>query len=435
MIYGRKLLSLVEQANNHPDKHPDGYEGTFRKMLGLVRDPVTWALKFEPKAQEFSAKDFNFQELTESFLGRHGRVSESEVTEQMQRLPMVRAQIALKMAEAEGHVVLPSHFAHISAYSSTVVGLLDAMALEAYQSPVFIGDQIFQDEETRMNGGKRIGIMNDGQWGDDLIDGEPYPTVGLKETYVSIPDNQRRGNTIQLNVKDLIYDRTGTVQEKAVMAGDAPRRGKEIKEADVFVGAVNPFSRDGQASNTYLDAAGAVPNNFVNSRVLPLDTFLDIDTAAIMLQSNVDPGTGFEIEMPEPYQVAVFPHQWMQLLAISRSTEVETRLADGTSTQIRRFQSPLVGINPVKLSMLWYNRALAAIGSASPAQNRWWISSDFKRTFRYRTLIPYQTREAPLSSEDVRRDIVLVRVALEHGVPYVLEPRYTGMLTEEDITP
>jgi hypothetical protein len=136
----------------------------------------------------------------------------------------------------------------------------------------------------------------------------------------------------------------------------------------------------------------------------------------------------------EPYEVAVMPHQWLEVMTIAKATEVETRTQ--SAVQIRRSQNPLYAISPMKLTRLWYNLMLDSLGSGSDtnAPNRWWMGK-FKKAFCYRQLVPFQSVEAPLSSEDVRRDIILVRVSMEHGVPFTKEPRYSYMGTSEDITP
>jgi hypothetical protein len=59
----------------------------------------------------------------------------------------------------------------------------------------------------------------------------------------------------------------------------------------------------------------------------------------------------------------------------------------------------------------------------------------FKRGFAYRTLVPFQSGEAPLSSEDTRRNIVMIRYSQEIGTPMVKEPRWAGMFSSEDLSP
>lgn len=435
-INGDRLFKLFEQAMNNKGDDPSrpyrgltGYRRQLHDLLGITEGPGG-EQRLDPAARAIHANDFSVGEVMHAFLPR--RFAPQDLARALSAVQARRGDQAMQLAEAEGHVVLPSHFAHISAFSDTIGGLIEAWALESYQNPVFVGDQLFEEKESRMNGGKAIGVMNDGRAGDNLIDGEPYPTVGLKETAVDIPDNKRRGNVIQINEKDFIYDRTETVREKAETAGEAVRRLKEVDQAKVFLGITNNYSRDGVANNTYLDAAGDLPNNYVNSQVNELVNFLSVDTAIQLFGGNTDPGTGFEIELAEPYQIAVMPQNYANAMTVAKAVTIERRTA--TSTEIVTTENPLAAIEPIKLTRLWFNLLVAAGVSAANAAARWFVG-DFKRAFKYRVIIPYENREAPLSSEDVRRDIILVRVAREHGVAFVAEPRWTSQQTKEDVTP
>lgn len=425
LIRGEKLVNLFEQTMNakpgDEDRGVPGYTRTVRRMLGIVEGSGMTEPRIDHAAREMAPTDFSFGELWRAFKPR--RMSDGELPMAMYRTQM------LGLAEAEGHVVMPSHFANISAFSATVAGLLDAMIIDAYVQPQFKGDQFFPEEDSRMDGGNAVGIMNDGEAGDNLNYGEAYPTVGLKETKVSVPTNQRRGNTIQINELDFVFDRTQKIQEMAVNAGTAVRRLKEIAQAKVFLGITNNYSRDGNTADTYQKVAGFVPVNYVNALgTLPLTGFADIQTAKVTLSSNRDPGTGFEIEMPTPIQVAVMPQNILNLMTIARATEIETRSTD--QTRIFRAENPLFAVEPVELPMLWYNLLVASGVSTTNAAGRWY-AGDWRKTFRYRRIIPFESREAPLSSEDVRRDIVLIRVAREIGVPFAWEPRYSFQATVE----
>lgn len=436
MIHGEKLYNIFEQAVNEPENSTNprglnGYRERLRAMLGIV-EQADGGMSLDLKTREMDPREFSFAEVAQEFLPRRFRAKDVPAmiyTAQQMRMTQI--------AEAEGYVVLPSHFSAISAFSDTVAGLMDAMILEGYMEPDYNGDDFFETVESRMNGGKMIGVMNDGEAGDDLLDGEPYPTVGLKETFVDIPDNKRRGNTIQLNLKTLIYDRTDQIQDACVKAGNAVKRIRHLDQGRVFMGITNTYSRDGNASNTYLDARGDIPNDYINSALIDLEDWTDIDEAVQIMESNTDPGTGFEVEFGEPYAVAVMPQQWLKLQTIVRATEVETRTQ--SAVEIRRASNPLYSIAPMKLSRSWYNLLLASLGSGSDtnAPQRWWLApkAGFKKAFKYRQIIPFQSNEAPLSSEDVRRDIILIRVAMEHGVAFTAEPRYAGMFSVEDLTP
>ncbi len=413
-----KLLKLYEQHMT-ANTGAAGYRTQLREMLGIEEaDDGTPKLN---RDRVIDPVNVSLSDVARVFLGRSAGASD------VRRAFALREQYGT-FAEAEGAVVLPSHFAKISVFTDTVAGLVDALVMEAYTAPEFIGDSLMEVKQERVNGGKMIGVMNDGATSDDLLDGEPYPTVGLKETYVEVPDNQRFGNVIQINEKTFIYDRTDMLESSCKNAGTAVRRKKELRQADCVLGITNTYSRDGNASNTFLTSVGDVPNNFVNSSTNELTDYSNIDTAYQLLEGNTDPGTGFEITVPAP-QLLVMPQREMRTKSILQPEWVRQASNSG-NTLTQTGQSLVRPVELIVASRVWYNRLIAASVSTTNAPARWHLG-DFKRAFRYRQIIPFQVTSAPLSSEDARRDIVGIWVAREHGVPFVKEPRFCYRGTKE----
>ncbi|AMV26112.1 hypothetical protein VT84_17065 [Gemmata sp. SH-PL17] len=414
-----KLKQILEQ-NMNEGRGLAGYRGQLREMFGITEDDN--GSPFLNRAERLiDPLQLDAREIAIAFLGRE--VGGSDI----RRAFALREQYG-SFSEAEGAVVLPSHFAKISAFTDTVAGLVDALTMEAYTAPEFIGDSLMEVKQERVNGGKMIGVMNDGNVSGDLLDGEPFPTVGLKETYVEVPDNQRYGNVIQINEKTFIYDRTDMLESACKNAGTAVARNKEVRQADCVLGVTNTYSRDGNAANTYLAAAGEIPNNYVNSSTNELTNYASIDTGFQILEGNTDPGTGFEITVPAP-QLLVMPQRQMNLESVLYP-EFIRRATDAGSTLTQTQRSLIRPINPVILSRIWYNRLIAAGVSTTNAPARWYMG-DPKRAFRYRQIIPFQVNSAPLSSEDARREIVGIWVAREHGVPFTKEPRFMYRGTKE----
>src|SRR5262245_39528690 len=412
LVYAHKLKKLLD-AQLKAGHGVAAYRNQFRGLLGLVeQDSGDQAI--DASQAEISAKDVSLQDVAHSFLGPGYR----------DVLPQVGRMVEhFRLREAEGHVVLPSHFSNISAFLDTIGGLIDALVMEAYQMPEFIGDQLFETQEARVNGGKMIGVRNDGGVNEtSLLEGEAYPTVGLQEAWVDVPNNERFGNVIQINERCFLYDLTGQVQQMATSAGEAVRRKKEIRQADTFLGITNTYARDNAPSTTYLSAAGALPNNYVNASQNDLVDWEDIDEAANVLEGNVDPSTGFEISVDRNFDLAIMPQRFLRASTIVKQVTVE-RLTQGGN--MRSFApDPLFPLNLIRLSRLFYNRLVLSGVSATNAVARWHMGN-FRRAFKYRQIVPFQTIDAPLSSEDTRRDIVMIRVARELGVPFVAEPRWS----------
>ncbi len=416
---GDKLRKLWEQ-NVNEGRGAVGYRAQLREMFGIGEDD-NGCPTLNRSDRMVNPQNLDVREVAMAFLGRGFGGSD------------VRAALALReqfgrLDEAEGATVLPSHFSRISAFNDTIAGLVDALTMEAYTAPEFIGDKLMEVKQERVNGGKMIGVMNDGGVSGDLLDHEPYPTVGLKETYIEVPDNQRYGNVIQINEKTFIYDRTDLLESSCKNAGTAVARQKELRQADTVLGITNTYSRDGATANTYQTSAGAQPNDYVNGSTNELTDYSSIDAGYQILEGNTDPGTGWEITVPAP-QILIMPQREMKTKSILYPEWVRQSSNSG-NTLTQTGQSLVRPVELIVASRIWYNRLIAASVSTTNAPARWYLG-DFRRAFRYRQIIPFQVNSAPLSSEDVRRDIVGIWVAREHGVPFTKEPRYVYRGTKE----
>lgn len=421
MIHGVKLQRLYEQhMESDPERGSLNFGAEMHGLLG-ISEGADGQKRIDYKARALNPREFSLQEVAYGLLGRDymSRIREAFHVAQVYRL-----------YEADGHAVLPSHFSNINAFTSTVTGLLEAMVLEALDNPEFIGDQMVQTEPTRVNGGKAIGVRNDGTGGEDnLLDDEPYPMVGLKETWVDVPENERHGQAVQLNEKVFLYDRTGQVQGAVDNASKSTLRQKEIRIADMVLGITNPYVRDGQASNTYRTAAGDAPNNYINSSTNEFVNRTDLQEAMNIMNGNVDPHTGWEVTVPlQGSKLLVDIDEVMKTREVLRATEVERRY--DTQSIIQRGPNPLEYVPDVVASKLWYNRLRNAGVSVANSHARWYWGQ-FPKAFKYRQLIPFQSQPAPLSAEEVRRDIVGVWVVREHGVGYVASPWHVYRGTKE----
>jgi len=387
-----------------------------RRLCGITTDEFGRTV-FDAKEQALDASEFNFTEMAESMLGYNWRDE------------LVRykdAQISGNVKEAEGGVVMPSHFLNINAFSMAVGGLLDAQIMAAYSVPQFIGDNFVTVSPTRTNGGKKIGVKMDGALRDQsrLASGEPYPTVGLVEDWITVPQNERRGLTIQVNQETLLYDRTEQVVSAAQRSGEMIRYNRERRIARTVMGIDNTHNRLDIPSVSYQSVAAAIPHNFVNQLDRELEDYRDIDAILQLLAGNVDPATGIEIDV-DLSRATLLTAPGRALTGRRIATTTEIAFAGGTGLTLSRAPNPLQSSFNVASSMIWFNLLATELGDRDAAQEVFWFG-DFQRAFGYRELVPFEVQNAPLSSEDMRRDIILIRVAREIGVPYVNEPRYVA---------
>jgi hypothetical protein len=409
MISGSKLLKLYENEAN-----TDGnFKSKVRGLFGLVEDELGRET-FDKSKSAVDPKEFSLEEMAYSIIGRDFAT----------RLKAYN-QSPHRVQEAEGGVVLPSHFSNINAFTASVHGLLDALVMQAYQLPEFIGDDFCTTYPTRVNGGKMIGVKLDGSEIDQtpLTSGLPYPTVGLVEDWVNIPENERRGLTIQLNLETIIYDRTDQIQSAAEIAGRTIAYNRERKIARMVLGIDNPYARLDTTNNTYQSTAGAVPHNFVNEMNLELQDYRDIDAIIRLLGRNRCPATTFPIAISlQDAILHVMPANVMTAQRIARTTEVASVSPD---LILSRSNNPLDASFRTSASFIWYHTMVDA-GYDPDDFNSMWVFGDPKKAFGWRELVPFGVEDAVLSSEDLRRDIVMVKVARQIGIPFVKEPRYVA---------
>ena len=142
---------------------------------------------------------------------------------------------------------------------------------------------------------------------------------------------------------------------------------------------------------------------------------------------------------PRESVLLVSPDNELLAYSIVNATGIQTRAGSAVNTgiltqasavqlNIRDSKNPLseYGIR-IMCSRIWFNRLLvagsnsASFGTTSTeltgataltddsthAQSAW-LWGAFKRAFEYRQVVPFATEQAPLSSEDVLRDIVAV---------------------------
>src|SRR5262245_9341231 len=92
----------------------------------------------------------------------------------------------------------PGNFSSINAFNAAIFGLLEAKILESYKRPDFIAELVFKNVPTRVNGGKWVGTGAIGDVAKPVLPGEEFPSVGLPENWLIIPENVKHGLKLAL---------------------------------------------------------------------------------------------------------------------------------------------------------------------------------------------------------------------------------------------
>lgn len=400
------------------------FRESFRRELGLSNS--VHGLRLDPATRTVNPRDISLQEVAWEFLGRDFADSLEEAFHNGRQYQAIaeRQEERGLTESAGGAVVLPSHFGNVNAFVSSVAGLLDALVLEAYQSPEFIGDSMVTMDYTKVNGGKLIGARGEGGEASHKEPGEAAPMNGLKELFITVPDVKNFREALAINADTFIYDRTGQLQDAADFIGLKVGRAKELDIADMVMGLTalssdNRHTQDGKTADIYLTVRNDKPNNYVNSDANTLSDFSDINHAQMVLANNKDPYTNYEIQISRPFKILTSPEREMTARQVINATQ--TRLATQSGNLQTYSPAPELAIAEVVSSWIWYNRQISAVGTSTSDIN--WFMGNFQKAFNYRVIEPFNIKDDP-TEVSVRRDVLMCRVAALKGKAYSKNPRY-----------
>lgn len=414
MIKGRSVSLLLKESGS-----AEAFAERFRGML-IVEDDRG---RDTTKGASAQPEEFSLRELAESLVGGEW-VADLHRGDYNSTFRL--KERALREASAP---LTPGNFSSINAFNAAVAGLLEAKVLASYNRPDFIADQVFTNVPTRVNGGKMAGTGAIGDVAKPVLPGEEFPSVGLPDNWLVIPENVKHGLKLALTREALVYDWTQTLYAEAAGCGKALGYRKEVRCADEAQGITNSYNRKGNASNTYLKT-GVYVNSITNTLVNPQS----VDAAHQVLLAQTDPETGLEIAIENGPIVIVPPALMFTAKSIAYTTTLETLPGGGASGTTRFFSSPGGVVIPFQIlsSQIWYNRLLNPGGvSATNAKGRW-LFGDLRQSFNYMEVWPLTVRNAePSSYEMISKDIVNAWAASEYGVPATVEPRATVQNTVE----
>lgn len=359
---------------------------------------------------EFSMADFSLRDMAENLIPNG-----HEFVQLMN--PNRRAgQTIFEAVDA----VDTSTFSHITGQ------LIFSTIQEAMKLDTLIGDELVTIMPSSFQNAELIpGISNaSDEFEKEIGEGKPYPLVGLSEEYVEIPRAEKHGGILGITRESIIGDRTGVLVERArtIGTGLAIRREKAI--LDVFIGAVNPYKRNGEARITYHNTDMGFDNLDTNA----LETYVDIQEAETLFRRMRDPATGEPLGL-SINTIVVAP----ALIWLARQIIHATEIRQGDPTAAPSIQQ--IGANPIPfnlklLSNDWLrDRLLAADGVAgldtdTAKMDAFWFIGNPKAAFVWKEIWPLTVEEAPQNNEaQFNRDVWMQFKASYKGVAGVREPR------------
>ena len=308
----------------------------------------------------------------------------------------------------------------------------DAMTMET-----FIGDSLvspfpsnLQDEE-KVPG---ISVVAE-EFAANVTEGEPYPSIGLSENYITIPAAEKKGGIIGVTKEILIADRTGILIERMQSLGSGLGLRREKSIIDVAIGAVNPYSYKGEARLTYGDGVTAGQAlGFINEATPALVDYTDMQEIAEVFYAILEADTNEPLSHAPTTLICTRNLSWTAK-AVLRDTTVELVDRAAAAGQIGSiganripadFQVQIATNEWVTQAILAANGGAGGITAADrdAANAYWWIGNPTK-AFCWKVIWPLTVVEEPTNSVvDFEQDVVMRFKASYKGVAGVREPRY-----------
>lgn len=297
-------------------------------------------------------------------------------------------------------------------------------AMEAYQSPDYIGDKIAKAESSRRDIIRKPGLalIDD----DALVvpEGEEYPDVKFGQDYQDLPQSQKRGLKIGLTREAIFFDETGDILSRAAGIGERIGTNKEKRILRTFLGLTNNYNRNGVARNTYVAAADPRINKIAAN---PLNDWHSVDTASQLFTGMTDDRTRNLVGEPiqvTPDTMVISKYKLLTAMQIMQATMV--RRATNAAVDQTYSANPLNMLPMATLTSVWLDWLLVNEGGVSVANAKeYWTIGQPKKAFTYRTLFPFQMLTAPPSATaEFERDVLVQYRGSERGVCYVEAPWY-----------
>jgi hypothetical protein len=330
-------------------------------------------------------------------------------------------QVALLEADAPGGQAISSDFFAAVTGQRVYSEIRQASELPEFyftrRLPVVPSDHLGEETVPEIEG---MGDVS-----EEMLEAQGYSFVGFGPHTTSMPASKKRGLGVQITEETLKV--TAPVGLTASVVGQANRIGRflgykgEIERIDVVSGYVNPYARDGVATDTYL-TAGAYVNKQTSAA---LSDYTDIDSAEQLLSEILDPDTGLPmLDLMGTRDLIVMPAQVMTALAIVGATEIRKGdITTGTGLQTVS-GNPLsrLAINVVS-SKIFYQRVLATLESEVAKAKAGWFYGSLD-AFAWKEFWPLSVaQQGPNSDAAFTHDVVARWKARYHGAAFVRNPR------------
>lgn len=381
----------------------------YRELLGLRRDSAGIMRRFPTIESGEPARDPESSSIRDLALAIVGE-------DWVQAMNPAHQPDPLDALESADGAITPGNFPNTSLYFSTITGMLEAKALQAYSKPEYIADQVCPAQPSNLRSEKMVGIGRVGDQAKIMLPGESHPLVNGVERFVTTPDTAKRGLGISVTKEAIFFDYTGQVLNWAQAVGDELGLNKEKRVLRHLVGLDNSYNYNGTGYNTYLTAGNWV--NKVNP--LLLTDWTALENARLLFSRMTDQETGERI-MVSPDTLVVTEGRRTAAQQILNAIHLETTT---NSTQVRRTANQEAGRYTLLSSAILEQVLIDSGVSAANAMEYWVLMAKALRPFVYmQNWSMQQTAVTPDSYTMANNGVVFALFCDEMGAVAVLEPR------------
>lgn len=178
-------------------------------------------------------------------------------------------------------------------FANTMGQIIFSTVKEGYNNPQFLWPELSTSQQTPFPYGEIIpGVGAVGDKMETVGEGEQYPIAGPNEEYLKIPPTVKKGVITAVTREAVVFDLTGRILAEAANLGYSFGVQLEKRVMDVATGAVNNYSRNGVATNTFLPSGA-----YINSGANTFTDWTSVQTAELLFDAMTDPNTGEPITL------------------------------------------------------------------------------------------------------------------------------------------
>lgn len=306
-----------------------------------------------------------------------------------------------------------------AAFSEINGQIVYSAIMDALESPesTFIGKSLVTTEQASTQHAEIIpGIGQIGDVAESVGEAEEYPTIGLTDEYITIPEKIKDGFIIPITEEAAWEDKTGLLLQRANTGAQAMGITLEKEILDVVLGISTTYSRNGgpkQATYANSHTQGDFDNLVASNALVD---WTDIETGELAFDAITDPITG------EPVLIT-----GLDIIVPSALRRTVQRIISATEVQHVDNQANAStyrtsGANP--LTGTAFNAYSNQFVKQRTSSDSTWFMGDMKGAFGYAEIWPIQTFQMDRNSEaGFGRDIITQLKTRRKGTPFVREPR------------